>query len=218
MPARVTRVRGFIQANYALISVALFALSLYTPASGYSGTYADVENCLAANPAPDGCYNYTQTSTNSDGQTVYTVYQRCGHVVAHEKHTLRDPKAGPYPCGYWPNLGINTCIGTLCLNDGGPGPLTYYSYMYQDTVITYCDGTSEKQTNYTGGGWNGLPFGSNPICVKSDTTHGCTDRLLCTIIIDPCAGSTDLCCRTPKDPCCGNPNQCCENKGGSGGK
>ena len=206
MQARV--IRGFIRANYVLISLALFALSLYSPAPVYGGVYADVENCLAANPAPDGCYNYTRTSTNGDGQTVYTVYQRCGHVVAHVKSYTKEPLLGTSSCGYYPNLGYDPCVPG-CLN-GGMG-VAYWGYHYIVTTTTYCDGktetiTSDNTANDPQGFWR-ESHGDNPVCLRTDQTYDCSqyDRLLCTVVIDPCEGSKDPCCR---DKCCGN-HECC---------
>lgn len=214
MQARVRR--GFIPIRRALIGVAFLAFSFNCPAPGYGGTYADVEKCLADNPPPDGCYNYTQTAANSDGQTVYTVYQRCGHVVARSKQILRDPRIGPANCSVFRN--VPEACSVMCLNGGVQGTV-YNEYQYADTITTYCDGTTETVTQYRVNQpyWS-LSFGTLEYCVIADNTFDCSkyDKLLCTIIIDPCEGSKDPCCG---NPCCGNTDQCstCGSFGGFGG-
>ena len=206
MQARV--IKGFTPSKFVLIGIALLASALNFPASGYGGTYQDVENCLNENPAPEGCYNYTRTSTNGDGQTVYTVYQRCGHVVAHVKSYMKEPLLGTSSCIYYPNLGYNPCVPG-CLN-GGMG-VAYWGYHYMVTTTTYCDGKTETITydntaNDPQGFWR-ESHGDNPVCLRTDQTFDCSqyDKLLCTIIIDPCEGSKDPCCR---DKCCGK-HECC---------
>ena len=136
------KIRQVTSASHILTSLALLILLAFFPVIGHASTYNDVTNCLNANPAPDGCYNWTKTSTNSDGQTVYTVYQRCGHVLAKKIVYMRviDPNRGG-PCGWNGNFGENTCA-RHCLNSSGPGK-TYYGYDYTDTYLTYCDGTQE---------------------------------------------------------------------------
>lgn len=101
---------------YRLVFLTVILISLLLiPCSSWSYTYQDVQNFVDNNPAPEGCFNWTEEYTNANGESGIYVWRRCGGGIS----VVGNPKfqdyaivygSGPHPPAHWFASGLKITV------------------------------------------------------------------------------------------------------------
>ncbi len=119
---------------------AFLFLLLIIPYTSWSYTYQDVQNFVDSNPAPDGCFNWTEEYTTPDGETGIYVWRRCGGGL----NVVGDPKfqdyaivygSGPHPPAHWYYMKYSCATGQLVIVGD-----SVYDYNGETRFYRGCDG------------------------------------------------------------------------------
>ncbi len=158
---------------------------------GYGNDYPSVQECMNANPAPSGCYNWSERTTENgvDGEKVW---QRCNATAsASDKawfvngvlyHTSGDP------------LYALSCNGNT---HDRQYTADFYQFYEQKELLTLCNGET-REYDWTQG-INAV--GVTSPCLIANASYDTTCRQYDTPI-----------CFVPnecQDPCCGVTGECC---------
>ena len=190
---------GIKRPIYLLVVIWIVFISLLCdPHFCYSSTSQDVDDFLAANPAPSGCNNWTEPSISGTSKTV-KVWRRCAdNTIEYSKYYW----SGLQPVSSAPSCRTYNCDGLNGLvnparNWNNSCVYTTEAFLpnLQWSVNYYCDGrvvtlpTEPLDTCWGADTGLGCDYIEDSTCLKSATApQDCTqfDTLLATFIIDLC--------------------------------
>ena len=113
---------------------------LIIPCTSWSYTYQYIQNFVDNNPAPDGCFNWTEEFRTTDGETGIYVWRRCGGGI----NVVGDPKfqdyaivygSGPHPPAHWYYMNYACATGQLVIVGD-----SVYDYNGEKRFYRGCDG------------------------------------------------------------------------------